>query len=388
MQLIPLPTEKQTPAMVELEAAYAHLYKVHFDTGCTIEYSNKNSGFLEPTRWSARIEKALNDPVALDEIRSQHKRTRIIQEAAGFALWSAGEQLAAAVERMKKALQAAIGQVSRSRNDEIQVNNCLVAAELHEKAQVISCGMGKVLHDFGFDRRQFGATMIVVFQESFQELLEVGRSCSDKINKLQFLSVLGKNSLRITPRSGSEYCPGFIEIETRTVSPACLALRERIEQLEKVKAIAERAHRAYLDHGKGVVNEKQHAARVVEILYRTESGKPATFEAQQLAEQDKRRCAYYSNHLALAQATSVIREFTEGTVPFLVEALEDTRHYESGSNDCLMPIWDCLVADYKMRECYSFWNRMHEEMRNDVSGGRAQQAFVQQWPKLCQDFKV
>ncbi|HEY9774275.1 MAG TPA: hypothetical protein V6C81_10790 [Planktothrix sp.] len=380
--------------VVALDSAVAEVRQTRNNLDHHVHWVSSLAKELQPTRWTAKIEAALDKPQLLQQLSIQYDEQALMYLNFLFRSYNFSSALSTQRDRLLQEIKRAV-----QHRDKV-----LLPLQEEWLGSLLEAAVVRAIEEHRVAPQQEH----VHAEQSADE--RGHKHLSDSFEALALtLHAAGKNrypsEMAVHPwkaidhRFGKEDWRRLQVVEYRFEGDeANAALLASLEALSKAGAAADRTLSSFKQdkNGKGGVNERQYASRLIEMLPREGNGETGATLDSALASQNERRWQYELIRQAVVGARhelDLAREHVSSAlnaavvaVRALQEAKKTEKYQSSGLNiECSM--LNCLVADVRLRSTGRAWEELGQELAMDVSDTAGARALTARYLKEADFFR-
>jgi hypothetical protein len=383
------------PLLAELEAAMAEMTAASAETERFEQWLSRQQAEVDPSRWTARIEAAMDKPDEMELLKLQRQEALITYESVLHAYLAAGERVNHARNRLFDACRPAVkfaNELSHKSTDHwlkpLLINNCLMAEEMRRRRSehVNACHI-----DASRDTTTLNA-LKAAFADLVAQLKRHPRCQTGSLFVGHSFTNLYPTDAVTTPKKlGFSYQRDEMRCVTpvafvdcmNSKHPAMAKLAELLGPLAGARDRVNAAVKQLVSGEKGRVNERQYAHRLIQVL---DSDYPTYAIKDENKRQHTSRVAFQSARIALYAEILGAEELRRQVVATLHEAIAECEALEAemaadsiNTTDKLftrrLALINCLAADVMLRDLGRWLKKTHDEHYvNDISQGQGARA--------------
>ncbi|CAN5293352.1 hypothetical protein BH10CYA1_BH10CYA1_28560 [soil metagenome] len=357
-------TSKVLAAMTALETAIAQTELAYRDENQRVPWAVSTADAVEATKWTRRIEEALDDQdklinirIEFDELTLTHITAVLAYNYARHGVFDSYTPLCAGIRAIVEILDdPAFSKLPRHLKPAMQA--LVLRAIATHRTPRKECDITPI--DALADRTSAYGILVATFGVLANDLKRVGKSHAPRYS----------TDLVIQGRKVRQYLNADVDLRNvyrvpfqdcvNSTHPCSVKLEEAHIAVEQAVKIARDLVKKLRDDQNGKVNERQHAGRMIDLLHGAPQGCGGNID-DQVKAQNQRRLTYETMRLQVMMALDELQARYEDLVVALVDAgaetaslLEeiqgDARTTIDRKDTVRITMNNCLAADRYLRE--------------------------------------
>ncbi len=393
------------PLLAELDAAMTEMTNAQAEIERYTQWLSRQQAEVDPSRWTARIEAAMDKPEELGLLKLQRQEALLTYQSVLYAYYAARSRTSKIRDRLFDACKPAVKLAGELGNQSTEawlkpllINNCLLAEEMRRHQVEVDCP-GE--HDASSKRNE--ATLNVLktaFGEVVEQLKRHPKCQTTNLFVGHSFGALYPTDPVVTPQKlGHKFQRDEMRVVTHvafvdtqnTKHPALAKLADLLAQLAGVRDRVNAAVKQLVNGEKGKVNEKQYAARLIQVL---DSNYPHYAIKDESKRQHTSRLSFQSARIAFFAEILGAEQLRREVVETLREAIAETEALEAelaadtiNTVDELftrrLALINCIAADVMVRDMGRWLKKTFEEnYSTDISEGQGARATETEFAEL------
>lgn len=391
------------PLLAELDAAMTEMTAAFADMERLAQWLSRQQAEVDPSRWTARIEAAMDKPEELGLLKLQRQEALLTYESVLYAYYAARDRVMRIRNRLFDACKPAVKLAGELNNQSTEswlkpllINNCLMAEEMRQRDVDLNC--------VGQHAASRNDATLNALKAAFAEVV-AGLKRHPKCHTTNlfvghsFMALYPSEPVTTPQKLGHKFqrdemrCVSHVAfVDTTNGShPALAKLAELLTQLACVHNRVNAAVKQLVNGEKGKVNEKQYAARLIQVL---DANYPQYAIKDESRRQHTSRVSFQSARIAFFAEILGAEQLRREVVETLREAIAETEALEAelaadsiNTIDKLftrrLALINCIAADLMLRELGRWLKKTFEENYSaDISEGQGARATETEFAEL------